>query len=237
MVVHTHNLQSSAMGGDAKIEKPSPKIFSKVRSVFRPKSRGPADNRNETSSAATPVSSSTNTVAGPLAATTSPQVHPVVAPPSSDSLKALVPNESESAIHPPAESLQAARQQTPFIAPADAFGDRQRTEERYKAAAKQLEDALGIRGTKWQSFDIPKVTLDLSKNDPIPELRRQFHSTLEARKDLVKYRGLWEQGKNIVERTFTATSPFAKTFLAIAVQGAAVYSSLVELSLTYRFPY
>jgi len=96
----------------------------------------------------------------PIAATTSPQVHPVVAPPSSDSLKALVSNENESAIHPPADTPRAARQQTPFIAPADPFGDRQRTEGRYKAAAKQLEDALGIRGAKWQSFDIPKVTLD-----------------------------------------------------------------------------
>ena len=119
---------------------------------------------------------------------------------------------------------QSAAERNHFVLPSDPFGDRKATEERYQTAAKQLEDALKIRRANWKAFDIPTVSLDLSANDPIPQLREQINSTLEARRSLVENRDFWAKGKNIVERTFTAMSPFAKNFLVIAQHGAAVLS-------------
>src|SRR5277367_1617284 len=218
------------MGGNSKKEKPSPRMFAKVRSVFRPKSPGPAHHhRNETSSTS-PASSSGSydqikAIGDPtLILASPPQAHPVVAP-SKDNTSQVSKAEEESAVDPPSNASQSTREQTPFIAASDPFGDRQRTEARYKLAAKKLEDALGIRGAKWRAFDLPKVTLDVSKTDPVPQLRQQIQSTLEARKNMVENPGFWERGKRIVERTFTATSPFAKVFLSIAQEGQQVLKS------------
>jgi hypothetical protein len=119
---------------------------------------------------------------------------------------------------------QSAVERNHFVVPSDPFGDRKTTEERYKTAAKQLEDALKIRRANWKAFDIPTVSLDLSANDPIPQLREQINSTLETRRNLVENGDFWAKAKHIVERTFTAMSPFAKNFLVIAQQGAAVLS-------------
>jgi hypothetical protein len=157
---------------------------------------------------------------------------------SSDGSSALpeTPTNAQSVVAPSTEGTatdgpstsdapgQSTAKRNHFVVPSDLFGDRKATEERYKTAAKQLEDALKIRRANWKVFDIPTVSLDLSANDPIPQLREQINSTLEARRNLVENRDFWAKGKNIVERTFTAMSPFAKNVLVIAQQGAAVLS-------------
>lgn len=216
------------MEGDENKDRSSPKMFAKVRSVFRSRSRGPVGDQTETRSARRPASSSAindqaKVVTEPSPGPTSFQSHAVVVP-SNDDPRPTV-EEGESAVDPPTNTSPTMTDQTPFIVASDPFGDRQRTESRYKAAAKNLEHTLRVRGSMWESFDLPILTLDLSKNDPIPQLRAQIQSTLEARKKMLKKNSFWEKGKSIVERTFTATSPFAKIFLTIAKEGQAVIPS------------
>ena len=121
----------------------------------------------------------------------------------------------------------------PSLPQLDPFGDRERTERRYKDAAEQLEKSLNIRRRNWETFEIPTLG-NISENDPIPQLREQIQKALEARKDSVKDRDFWSKGRNIIERGFTAMSPFAKKFLKIAKEGQSV-CFFPSLSLTNRY--
>lgn len=199
-------------------------MFAKLRSVFRARSRGPVEDQTEPRSARGPASSSAindhaEVVVEPSPVLPSLQLETVVA----SNLRPTF--EEEEAAIPLSTNTTSAINETPFVAASDPFGDRQRTEWRYKVAAKNLEDSLRVRSSKWASFDLPTLILDLAKNDPIPQLRAQIQSTLEARKNMVKTKSFWEKGKGIAERTFTATSPFAKIFLTIAREGQAVIPS------------
>ena len=217
------------MGRDDGQENKSSKKFSKIRSVLRPRSRGPPNLANERTSATPPRPSILDSSNGPQIAKndkpttpeTSTKAQSVVAP-SAEGTAADGPSSND--VPGSTSQSQSSVKRNHFVVPPDAFGDRKATEERYKAASKRLEDALTIRRANWKAFDIPTVSLDLCANDPIPQLREQLNLTLEARRNVVENRDFWAKGKNIVERTFTAISPFAKNFLVIARQGAAVLS-------------
>jgi len=220
------------MRGHTSEENRKPKRFAKFRSVFKPKSRTSPTDPNESTSASptrSPIlaSGSDPQTDNPDASTprTSANVPSVV---STEGTGTAGPSTSET----PATMgrPQETNTRTPFVVPSDRFGDRKATEERYKAAAERLKDSLKIRRANWKAFDIPTVSFDLSTNDPVPQLREQIYSTLEARRNSVENRDFWAKGKNIVEQTFTAMSPFAKNFLIIARQGAAV--SLFDPSTT-----
>jgi hypothetical protein len=131
----------------------------------------------------------------------------------------------------------STRQGGLFPAQLDPFGDRTRTEKRYKNAAKELAASLDLRRANWESFEVPKFG-NISEDDPIPQLREQIQVTLEARKNTVNDKGVWSSAKNAIEKTFTAISPFAKNFLKIAKEGQSVIflvSSFCLLCVRYRF--
>jgi hypothetical protein len=153
---------------------------------------------------------------------------------SSNALSTATPDSGDTAISPRCpdsnkgelpESSEA-RQDDQSVPQTDSFGDRRRTEIRYKEAAKELTESLKLRRTNWESFEVPKFT-DISEDDLIPQLRRQINTIWVTRKDTFKDRNLWSKGKNIMERAFIAMSPFAKNFLRIAKQGQAVCRLLI----------
>ena len=218
------------MGGNDQEESKKSKRFPNFRNVFKPRTRGTPNEPHDLISVKYLPSSFPNARADPQI-----RAHSLFAAPgSSTQPQARLAPMSETHTLVASESLETgkaemtsaeARQSTPrsyFVVPVDSYGDRKATEERYKTAAKKLEEALKCRRANWKAFDIPTVSLDISTNDPIPLLREQIQSTLEARKTLVENRDFWTRAKGIVERSFTAMSPFAKNFLAIAEHGANV---------------
>jgi hypothetical protein len=97
----------------------------------------------------------------------------------------------------------------------DPFGDRKRTEQRYNEAVKQLENALKLGRSNWETFQIPDLT-DIPDNDPIPQLRTELNKMLEVRKTSIKNQETWSKCKKAVSQMFTAMSPFAQNFLQVA---------------------
>ena len=98
--------------------------------------------------------------------------------------------------------------------------DRVRTEIRYVEAVKQLQESLKRRQANWESFNSPEF--DISPNDPFPQTRDRIMRIIDERKGSIKNVNFWSKGKQAMERIFTATSPFAKTFLQAASQGQLV---------------
>ena len=102
----------------------------------------------------------------------------------------------------------------PLTAPTSSFGDRERTEMRYNEAAKQLEKCLAIRKSICESltlFDFDEIC----QNNQVPYLRGKIDEMLQARKSLTKNR-------NVMERIFTAITPFSKRLLTVLIQSQPV---------------
>jgi hypothetical protein len=118
------------------------------------------------------------------------------------------------------EPSTSAPKGLPQIAP-DAFGDRKQTEERYKRASEELSAALELPRNKWGSFDVTPLG-NLNGTDPFPKIRAGILEILEKREEKAKGKGFGPWCKRVVERVFTATSPFAKNFLMIANNAQSV---------------
>ena len=123
---------------------------------------------------------------------------------------------SETASGDPSTLGGANRQRTQLD-----FGDKKRTEERYKKAVLKLEESLKVRRANWETFEAPKFD-DTSKDDPVPELREQINKILEVRKAPINNQDYLARGKRAIERGFKAMSPFAKNFLRVAKEGQSV---------------
>jgi hypothetical protein len=93
--------------------------------------------------------------------------------------------------------------------------DRKQTQERYKDATEKLSAALELRGNKWGSFDVTPLD-NLDGVDPFPKIRAGILEILNKREEKAQSKDFWPSFKRVVERVFTATSPFAKRFLIIA---------------------
>jgi hypothetical protein len=110
------------------------------------------------------------------------------------------------------------------------YDDRERTKERYEAAATLLEESLKHRQGHWGSFEFPELSGEPEKiNDS--QFRRKIELALESRRNSVKDKTGWSKGKDIVECIFTALSPLSKNFLTIAKEGQAVPSSFPRVYL------
>src|SRR5271170_6532647 len=132
------------MGGEKEEEKKGSKRFSKIRSVLRPRSRGPPNEPNErtTSTSKRPsiVDSSCDPRMarsdGPSAIPETPTTAQSVVAPSTEETAADGPSTSDV----PGNTSQShsTAKRSHFVVPSDPFGDRKATEEKYKTAAKQL---------------------------------------------------------------------------------------------------
>ena len=103
----------------------------------------------------------------------------------------------------------------------DLYGDRERTERRYKEAVEQLEKSLNIPTGSWKTFEIPDFKDAADMTDPISQLRQEIKKTLDRR--TFKDPSFSSKSKHITERIFTALSPFAKNVLSVLKQGSAVF--------------
>jgi hypothetical protein len=100
-------------------------------------------------------------------------------------------------------------------------GDTQRAKNRYYEAAKLLEGAVRGRGEKWGSFDVAELRGEPEDmNDSV--FKDKIDKALDLRKHQIKDQRSWGKCKHVMHCVFTAMSPFAKTFLAIASQTQSV---------------
>jgi len=103
------------------------------------------------------------------------------------------------------------------------YNDRERTKERYAEAATLLEASLKGRQRNWGSFEFPELSGEPEGFNDL-KFRHKIEFALESRRNSVKDKTGWSRGRDIIECIFTALSPLAKNFLAIAKDGQAVPS-------------
>ena len=115
----------------------------------------------------------------------------------------------------------SANQQT--AAGLDPFGDRERTEARYKEAVEKLKKSVKLPRKNWEAFEIPDFKNLADVNDPIPQLREDIKKTLNARKDAFKDQSFWSKCKRVTEGIFTAIIPFATNVLLVVKGGSNVF--------------
>ena len=115
-------------------------------------------------------------------------------------------------------------------------GDRQRSRERYLAAAKLLEETLKTHEDKWGLFRFPQLNGEPEGfNDSL--FREKINTVLEARRNDVKDQTAWAKCRDAVWCAFTAFSPFAKNFLTIVNQSQGVISHCFTFHHYGRFRY
>jgi len=99
--------------------------------------------------------------------------------------------------------------------------DTQRAKARYFEAAKFLQEAIKqFSGSRGCQFEFAKLTGEHDFNDIA--FRETFNAALETFKPTLKDAGTWQKSRRALQSLFTALSPFAKNFLTIATEGAAV---------------
>jgi len=102
-----------------------------------------------------------------------------------------------------------------------AFGDRERTEKRHTEATNRLEEALTLRNIKWETFHIPD--LRFTNSESFPKLQQEIEKMLNAPKIPITDQTHWSKIKDMMERMFTAISPFSKHFLTVAINAQLVF--------------
>jgi hypothetical protein len=119
-------------------------------------------------------------------------------------------------------------QPEPSGVPHDPYGDYKSTLERYQKAVKVLHETLREKSSsEWGSFELPELD-NLNDLDGLRKIRERIHLATENRKESIKNPSMLSKLNVIMERTFTAMSPFAKNLLAIAKEGQSVHSPLTR---------
>jgi hypothetical protein len=153
-----------------------------------------------------------------------------------DRLKALLEwKRKETSPTPPQIPTAGASMAVSAPPVQDLSGDSRRATTRYLEAAKTLEKVVNHCKSQWGSFDFPEL-----KGEPINPTDLQFKhkidTVLEAQKSALKDQTAWEKCKHTIQCVFSALSPFAKNFLAIAANAQSVQSCLSRF-LTCLDPY
>lgn len=114
----------------------------------------------------------------------------------------------------PATAIATAQgNQTSQVVNKD-YNDRQRSQIRYKEAAKELKEAIKVRNSLG-SFDFEELSGEPeSFNDS--QFKNKINTMLISRETSIKDRKGWSKFKNTVECVFTALSPFSKNLLIIS---------------------
>ena len=112
------------------------------------------------------------------------------------------------------------------------FGDRQRVLERYTEAAHALKESIqASQSYQRGSFEFPELNGE-PENFNDSRFRNKINEVLEARKNAFQDQKTWVKCQQAALSVFSALSPFAKNFLAIAKEGQAVIVPYYYLSLT-----
>jgi len=105
----------------------------------------------------------------------------------------------------------------------DIYGDRERTKDRCREAAKLLHDAVKERD-EWNAFDFPELSGEPEAfNDA--QFKDKIDKVLHSRNPAMKELSGWGKCTYAIQCAFAAFSPFAKNFLTIAKGVQAVCSS------------
>jgi hypothetical protein len=96
----------------------------------------------------------------------------------------------------------------------DDFGDKERTESRYKKSVTKFEEAVRSRQASEKSLEVP--TFELSEGSTISTLQEEITKMLSTHPKMGKENDVLEKGKVLMEKLFTALSPLAKNLLIIA---------------------
>jgi|SRR5277367_5533333 len=119
------------------------------------------------------------------------------------------------------QSFPAQADAEPSASNVEAYGDRERTLERYREATKLLENTVKGRGKEWGVFDFPELKGEPESFDD-SGFKDKIDTILQARRDAVKDRTALGMCGHALQRAFTAFSPFAKNFLTIASKAQSV---------------
>jgi len=101
--------------------------------------------------------------------------------------------------------------------------DSERTKLRYEKAVIQLKESLELGRTRWKEFTFPDSHL-VPKT--ISQMREELEKTLRLWKFSKENPDLWSKSKRMVAQAFTATSPFVKNFLTVAINAQQVALSI-----------
>jgi hypothetical protein len=97
----------------------------------------------------------------------------------------------------------------------DDFGDRERTEARYKRSVKKFEEAVRSRQASEKYLKVP--AFESSEGSSIATLQEQITEMLSTHcQKTCKENNVVAKGKALMEKMFTALSPLAKNLLKIA---------------------
>jgi hypothetical protein len=99
------------------------------------------------------------------------------------------------------------------------LGDHERTTLRYAKAVKDLKDSLEQGRKNWEGFAFPDVD---GVSETITQMREELETSLNAWKLCRENPNLWSKAKRRAAQVFTATSPFFKNFLTVAMNAQSV---------------
>jgi len=99
------------------------------------------------------------------------------------------------------------------------LGDSQRTISRYTKAVKRLKKSLKLGRENWEGFAFPEVE---GVSETITQMRGELETALNTWKVSRDNPDLWSKAKQMAAQVFTATSPFFKNFLTVAINAQSV---------------
>lgn len=105
--------------------------------------------------------------------------------------------------------------------PLSISRDRQQSMDRYAHAETTLRKALQRGQNRWKSVEIPSFGMNEERLDEMQLLDR-VNTILDTQRSAGVAKSYWEQCKRVIQSIFTATSPFATTFLTMARNGSSV---------------
>jgi len=111
------------------------------------------------------------------------------------------------------------KKQKPLQPVGPGLIDYERSRSRYTEAVKQLKESLELGQAKWEGFASPDVDC---VSETIVQMRGDLESMLNTWKVSRENPNLWSKGKHMVTQIFTATSPFFKNFLTVAINAQSV---------------
>jgi hypothetical protein len=97
----------------------------------------------------------------------------------------------------------------------------QRTEQRHQEASEQLKAALVMAQGTWKGFQGHSNGI---REDIDPsQIREAINEFFASHDRTVTSKTRWAKCKNVIERMYTAVSPFIKNILVIVTQGSGVF--------------
>ena len=100
-----------------------------------------------------------------------------------------------------------------------ALGDVKRTTLRYTKAVKDLKESLELSREHWKGFAFPDVQ---GVSETITQMRGELETALSVWTVSRENPDLWSKAKHRAAQVFTATSPFFKNFLTVAINAQSV---------------